>query len=402
MNRFPTENIDKVNASKSSDQLTTSRNIKLTGDVTGSASFNGTAEASITATVANNSHTHTLSNITDYSAPTTITGNAGSATKLATARTICGMNFDGSSAVINYGSCSTEAATAEKVVAISNFKLVTGSVVFVRFTVTNTVDNPTLNVNSTGAKAIYYRNAAISKGYLAANRVYCFVYDGTQWELVGDINTDTNTKVTQTLTTTDAEYALLAMADAAATANKTNTSRFASAVTLNPSTGTITATKFKGTPLSAITGLSVSGKTITYTKGDGTTGTITTQDTNTTYSQATASALGLVKLYTSTGTSTDGTMTRAAITSALSSTSSYPSVSVAVYNRPSSAWIKSGNMTIVDNNTFTLPSGGTWIYAGNNAGDYNGGSIAGTLSGGSTISHSLSAYDAIFIAIRIS
>lgn len=31
----------------------------------------------------------------------------------------------------------------------------------------------------------------------------------------------------------------------------------------------------------AITGLSVSGKTITYTKGNGTTGTITTQDTNT-------------------------------------------------------------------------------------------------------------------------
>lgn len=45
----------------------------------------------------------------------------------------------------------------------------------------------------------------------------------------------------------------------------------------------------------AITGLSVSGKVITYTKGDGTTGTITTQDTNTTYSDmtgATSSAAG--------------------------------------------------------------------------------------------------------------
>lgn len=44
-----------------------------------------------------------------------------------------------------------------------------------------------------------------------------------------------------------------------------------------------------------IKGLSVNGKTITYTKGDGTTGTITTQDTNTTYSNmtaATASAAG--------------------------------------------------------------------------------------------------------------
>ena len=44
-----------------------------------------------------------------------------------------------------------------------------------------------------------------------------------------------------------------------------------------------------------IRGLSVSGRTITYTKGDGTTGTITTQDTNTTYTDmtgATSSAAG--------------------------------------------------------------------------------------------------------------
>lgn len=37
------------------------------------------------------------------------------------------------------------------------------------------------------------------------------------------------------------------------------------------------------TKANAITDLSISGKTITYTKGDGETGTITTQDTNTTY-----------------------------------------------------------------------------------------------------------------------
>lgn len=43
-----------------------------------------------------------------------------------------------------------------------------------------------------------------------------------------------------------------------------------------------------------ITGLSVSGKVVTYTKGDGSTGTITTQDTNTTYSAATTSTAGLM------------------------------------------------------------------------------------------------------------
>lgn len=54
-------------------------------------------------------------------------------------------------------------------------------------------------------------------------------------------------------------------------------------------------TKIKALFNKGITGLSVSGRTITYTKGDGTTGTITTQDTNTTYSAfkgATASADG--------------------------------------------------------------------------------------------------------------
>lgn len=118
-------------------------------------------------------------------------GNAATATKLATARTIDGVDFDGSAAISHYGTCSTAAATAAKVVALTGFKLVTGAHIKVKFTVTNTASNPTLNVNSTGAKAIYYRGSAISAGYLAANRTYEFVYNGTQWELVGDINTNT-------------------------------------------------------------------------------------------------------------------------------------------------------------------------------------------------------------------
>ena len=68
----------------------------------------------------------------------------------------------------------------------------------------------------------------------------------------------------------------------------------------------------------AIKGLSVSGKTITYTKIDGTTGTITTQDNNTTYSAATSSTLGLVKTGSNI-TNSSGTisLTKANVTSAL-------------------------------------------------------------------------------------
>ena len=72
----------------------------------------------------------------------------------------------------SYGTCSTAAGTAAKVVSIPGFALATGAEVTVRFTVTNTASSPTLNINGTGAKPIQYRNAAIAAGYQAANRTY--------------------------------------------------------------------------------------------------------------------------------------------------------------------------------------------------------------------------------------
>ena len=95
----------------------------------------------------------------------------------------------------SYSTCSTDAATAAKTVTCANFALATGAKITIKFTVTNTAENPTLNVNSTGAKPIFYRGAAITKSYLAAKRFYTFVYDGTNYELIGDVNTDTNTYV---------------------------------------------------------------------------------------------------------------------------------------------------------------------------------------------------------------
>lgn len=117
----------------------------------------------------------------------------GSVGILANPRAIDGVNFNGSEDISHYGTCSTAASTAAKTVAVTNYKLVTGGHVYVKFTVTNSASNPSLNVNGTGAKAIYYRGSAISAGYLAANRTYEFIYNGTQYELVGDIDTNTNT-----------------------------------------------------------------------------------------------------------------------------------------------------------------------------------------------------------------
>lgn len=115
-----------------------------------------------------------------------------------TTKTIKELQFSGLSGDVYvfttpYAICSTDASIAEKVASVtpgSNFSLETGSRVTVKFTVANTASNPTLNVNSTGAKAIYYGDSAIPSGNLTAG-TYEFVYNGAQWDIVGDINTMT-------------------------------------------------------------------------------------------------------------------------------------------------------------------------------------------------------------------
>ena len=87
-----------------------------------------------------------------------------------------------------YDTCSTAAGTAEKTVSAGDFALETGAMVVVKFTNTNTAANPTLNVSSTSAKAIYYKGAAIPASYLKAGCVYQFVYNGTQWDTIGSIS----------------------------------------------------------------------------------------------------------------------------------------------------------------------------------------------------------------------
>ena len=86
-----------------------------------------------------------------------------------------------------YTSCATAAATVAKVVTCDNWVLETGARITVKFTVTNTAANPTLNVNSSGAKAIYYRGYAVVAAALQANTTYDLVYNGTQFEITGSL-----------------------------------------------------------------------------------------------------------------------------------------------------------------------------------------------------------------------
>lgn len=107
--------------------------------------------------------------------------------------------------MIPYGYCTTGASTVAKVVTVSPAvtELTTGLTIAVKMQYANTGSNPTLNVNSLGAKAIKrYGTTAAGTSAAAnwnANSVVILVYDGTYWQLA-DWNNTTYSGMT------DAEY----------------------------------------------------------------------------------------------------------------------------------------------------------------------------------------------------
>ena len=83
-----------------------------------------------------------------------------------------------------YGTCTTAAATAAKVVTLSNYTLSTGGIVSVNFTY-DVPANATMNINSKGVKAIYYRGSAITAGVIRAGDTATFIYNGSYYHLIG-------------------------------------------------------------------------------------------------------------------------------------------------------------------------------------------------------------------------
>lgn len=123
------------------------------------------------------SHTH------NYAGSSSAGGVANSAEKLSDAKTIDGVEFDGSSSIIHYGTCSTAAATAVKVVQCDGFKLAIGARIAVKFTYKNTyAASPVqLNVNGTGAKYARMYDDQHSVIMWEAGAIVEFIYDGSQY-----------------------------------------------------------------------------------------------------------------------------------------------------------------------------------------------------------------------------
>lgn len=89
-----------------------------------------------------------------------------------------------------YAECETATATVAKTASCPGYVLETGAEITVKFVSGNTAASPTLNVNSTGAKAIHCNGEAIPKDAILADGVYKFVYDGTNYVLIGNLGYD--------------------------------------------------------------------------------------------------------------------------------------------------------------------------------------------------------------------
>lgn len=93
-----------------------------------------------------------------------------------------------------YGTCSTAAATAAKVVSLSGYSRTAGGIVSVKFTY-DVPASATMNVNSTGAKSIYYRGAAITSYIIKAGDIATFICDGLRYHLIAIDSAATLTSV---------------------------------------------------------------------------------------------------------------------------------------------------------------------------------------------------------------
>lgn len=106
-----------------------------------------------------------------------------------------------------YGICATDANVSTKVVDMDGFVAIEGATIHIKFTNTNTVDNPTLNVNGTGGFPImlygstHVGDNSLTTGWPAGAVIsFTLVKENNAWQWVRDlsINTDTTYTIDQT------------------------------------------------------------------------------------------------------------------------------------------------------------------------------------------------------------
>lgn len=169
------------------------------------------------------------------------------------------------------GYCSTSSSTAAKVVSLLNYNLVEGGVVSVEF-VYSVPASATMNINSKGAKSIYYRGKAITENIIKGGDRATFIYYSSRYHLISvdrwhedivDLQA-TDGKVEQKAVVANANYPLL-LAQSYQTEDTTGFTYFDSGVYLNPSTNKIYA-NISGTA-TGLQGLTATVSELNYVGG---------------------------------------------------------------------------------------------------------------------------------------
>lgn len=86
---------------------------------------------------------------------------------------------------VAFGTCDTEGSQQVKSVTVPYFNLISGARAYIKFTNSSKCDSMKLNINGTGAKTVMISDYDVSSHIIFAGNVYCFVYDGTNYCLVG-------------------------------------------------------------------------------------------------------------------------------------------------------------------------------------------------------------------------
>lgn len=285
-------------SANSAIKLATARTISLTGDVTGSTSFDGSGNASITATVADDSHNHVISNVDGLQ--TALDGRVLKRKATGDAYNSLGTYYGGGSTA--------------KYVRISFPSVPTWTMMSMELTVREDYNSAKYGKLMIYANqfpsaewneffAVYHDTLSSNIKVYASDKKHIYIgglaaYGGVSLDrmLIGD-----------SAMSSDLTNMTITGVDSLPTTYQTATMKrsFVEGDTLtgnlsgNASTATNVAwsgvtSKPSYYDAKAIKGITRSGTTFTYTCMDGTTGTFTQQDNNTTYSAATQSAQGLM------------------------------------------------------------------------------------------------------------
>ena len=275
------------------DASTTRRGLVILG--TAAAKAAGTASAGTSDMVSRQDHVHP--------AQTTISGNAGSATKLANARTInvsgaiigTAQSFDGTKD-IDIPVTSIDGSKITGIIPLTSIpkgaqeKLVHVSNDSARLALTiDTVQNgDVVRVESNGL--MYYIEDETKLGTEAAFAVFAAgMASSVEW-----VNVQNKPTIYQPSTTAPKIAGIAAVGTSTTFARADHVHPAQTTISGNAGSATKATNDSLNQPIvgTYIKALSVLGTVITYTKGDGTTGTITTKDT--TYNLATQETSGLL------------------------------------------------------------------------------------------------------------